>query len=80
MAGAGQSLYRGVRVTLTAGNSGHVFVTVSAKGLSSGWDEWHGLIPTRRYRGVTLNSVPSALELVVQAIEDYLDADEDDPL
>lgn len=80
MAGEGMSRYRAVRVTLTAGNSGHVFVSVTAKGLNSGWDQWHGLVPTRRKRDLNITGVPSALEAIVEVIEEYLDSDEDDPM
>lgn len=73
--GAGMSRYAGLRVTVTfhPKQEDIVLLSVAAKQVSGGWDEWSALCPTRRIQGEVIADLQGCLDLVF----DELDACED---
>lgn len=58
--GAGQSLYRGLRTTITLHPTrGLLLASTSVKKVSGGWDDWAALTPLRR---LELDHPPASTE------------------
>lgn len=69
MAGEGRSLYAGLRVTMMrVPESDTALVTVTAKRVRGGWDEWSALAPMRR---IDAGSVASTRDALL-ALSDHL--------
>lgn len=73
--GAGMSRYAGLRITVTfhPRQEGLILLSVAAKQVSGGWDEWTLLCPTRRIQGEVVADLQECLDLVF----DEMDACED---
>lgn len=64
-----QSLYRGVRVTLTQDVRGNLaLVTVSVKDSAAPWSDWSALAPAQRIEGREIHGVADALAILQEAL------------
>ena len=66
--GGGQSLYRGLRTTVTLHPTrGLLLATTSVKKASGGWDDWTALAPVAR---LEMDHPPETLEAALWVLHD----------
>lgn len=72
---AAQSLYRGLRLTLTSDGAGRGFLSLSTKGIDARWSDWDLVLPASQVQVPPLASTREAALFLQGALSDLLQQD-----